>query len=231
MHTFMDAKLMAKLLRQALAERAIDISHSDSLELVARQFGFSNWNILSARISAMEQVLKPLTIPEGWQDGSVNRDGYFSMGLDPARPGCAVIFSTPMADNAPVSQFGTLSQSIAAADYIGGAVRVECELASEHLDGAGSIWLRVDARRGGALRFDNLMDLPGVPVTGTHDWKPFSITLDVPDEAASIHFGFLMRGRGKLWARNFVVEKVAATHEPVFRHKYLRDRPTNLGFA
>ena len=26
---------------------------------------------------------------------------------------------------------------------IGGAVRVECELASEHLDGAGSIWLRL----------------------------------------------------------------------------------------
>jgi hypothetical protein len=52
MHTFMDAKLMAKLLRQALAERGIDVSHSDSLEVVARQFGVANWNILSAKIDA-----------------------------------------------------------------------------------------------------------------------------------------------------------------------------------
>jgi hypothetical protein len=47
MHSFMDAKLMAKLLRQALAERSIEITHSDSLELISRQFGVANWNVLS----------------------------------------------------------------------------------------------------------------------------------------------------------------------------------------
>lgn len=231
MHTFMDAKVMAKLLRQALAERNIDISHSDGLELMARQFGVANWNILAARIEAMEQLLKPLPMPEGWQDGSVNRDGHFIMGLDAARPGCAVIFSSPMANHAPMPQFGTMSQSIASDPYTGGAIRVSCDLACEHLDGAGSIWLRVDAHRGGALRFDNLFDRPGVPIHGTHDWKRFSITVDVPEEAASIHFGFLMRGRGKLWARNFAVDRVDATNEPPVRRKYFHDRPTNLGFG
>jgi hypothetical protein len=53
----------------------------------------------------------------------------------------------------------------------------------------------------------------------------------VPDEAASIHFGFLMRGRGKLWGRDFAVEKVAATNEPARRRAYRNERPTNLGFA
>ena len=52
MHSFMDAKLMAKLLRQHLAERNVTLSHGECLELVARQFGVSSWNILSARIEA-----------------------------------------------------------------------------------------------------------------------------------------------------------------------------------
>lgn len=231
MHTFMDAKLMAKLLRQALAERGLQLSHSDSLEIVARQFGFANWNILSARIDAMEQIMKPLPIPEGWQDGNGNRDGYFSMGLDPERPGCAVISSTPLADHLPASQFATLSQSIAAEPYLGNAIRVECELASENLDGSGTIWLRVDGQRANAIRFDNLLDQPGVPLSGTQDWRRFSIALDVPEEAVSIHFGFLLRGRGKLWARNFAVESIAATDAPSRRRGYRNDRPTNLGFA
>ena len=231
MHTFMDAKLMAKLLRQALAEREVEISHSESLEIVSRQFGLANWNILSARIEAMDQLLKPLPMPSGWQDGSVNRDGHFIMGLDADRPGCAVVMSSPMADHAPTTQFGTMSQSISASDYVGSAVRVECELSSEHLDGAGTIWLRIDGRRGGALRFNNLLDVPGMPVQGTHGWKRFSVTLDVPTEAIGIHFGFLMRGRGKLWARHFQVDRVETTDEPVTHKSYLNDRPTNLGFG
>lgn len=231
MHTFMDAKLMAKLLRQALAERGLQLSHGDSLEMVARQFGFANWNILSARIDTMERVMKPLPIPEGWQDGSGDRDGYFSMGLDPERPGCAVISSTPLADHLPSSQFATLSQSIAAEPYLGGAIRVECELSSENLDGSGTIWLRIDGQRANAIRFDNLLDQPGIPLSGTQGWKRLSIALDVPAEAVSIHFGFLLRGRGKLWARNFAVERVEATDAPARRRGYRNDRPTNLDFA
>ena len=62
MHTFLDAKTMAKALRSALADRRIDVTHSDSLELVARQFGFDNWNILAARIEAARQA----TLPPDW---------------------------------------------------------------------------------------------------------------------------------------------------------------------
>lgn len=45
-----DAKAMAKTLREALAARDVTITHSQSLEIVARQFGLANWNILSAKI-------------------------------------------------------------------------------------------------------------------------------------------------------------------------------------
>ena len=50
MHSFLDAKTMARILRQALADRGVAITHSESLELVARQFGLADWNTLAAAI-------------------------------------------------------------------------------------------------------------------------------------------------------------------------------------
>ena len=51
MRTFREAKEMAKALRAELRERRrVELTHSECLEIVARQFGFDNWNILAARI-------------------------------------------------------------------------------------------------------------------------------------------------------------------------------------
>ncbi|WP_265518102.1 glyoxalase superfamily protein [Nitratireductor luteus] len=50
MRTHLDAKAMAKAMREALSERSIDLPHSAALEVVARQFGFASWNILAAKI-------------------------------------------------------------------------------------------------------------------------------------------------------------------------------------
>jgi hypothetical protein len=58
MRDFREAKLMAKTLRQVLAEQDIDLTHGAALEIVARQFGFDEWNILSARIDAAEVYSK-----------------------------------------------------------------------------------------------------------------------------------------------------------------------------
>jgi ATP-dependent Clp protease adapter protein ClpS len=52
MRDFRDAKMMARALRAALKNRAIETTHSDSLELIAKAFGCDNWNILSAKIEA-----------------------------------------------------------------------------------------------------------------------------------------------------------------------------------
>jgi hypothetical protein len=52
MRDFRDSKIMAHALRDALKAKAVDITHSESLELIATTFGFANWNILSARIEA-----------------------------------------------------------------------------------------------------------------------------------------------------------------------------------
>ena len=50
MRDFRDAKAMARSLRDALNARSVQTTHSESLELIAKAFGYDNWNILSAKI-------------------------------------------------------------------------------------------------------------------------------------------------------------------------------------
>lgn len=61
MRTFRDAKAMAKSLRTALAQKNLELSHSECLELIANQFGYDDWNILSARIEAEADAGVPRT--------------------------------------------------------------------------------------------------------------------------------------------------------------------------
>ncbi|OCK59756.1 hypothetical protein LMTR3_19145 [Bradyrhizobium sp. LMTR 3] len=59
MRDFRDAKAMARSLRDALTAKAVQTTHSESLELIAKAFGYDNWNILSAKIDAARP-------PSGW---------------------------------------------------------------------------------------------------------------------------------------------------------------------
>lgn len=65
MRDFRDAKAMAKAMRETLATRNIEITHSEALEIVARQFGVETWNILSARIEAQpaEGIAFEMAVP------------------------------------------------------------------------------------------------------------------------------------------------------------------------
>jgi ClpX C4-type zinc finger/Glyoxalase superfamily protein len=54
MRDFRDAKAMARSLRDALSAKAVQTTHSESLELIAKAFGYENWNILSAKIDAAQ---------------------------------------------------------------------------------------------------------------------------------------------------------------------------------
>jgi Glyoxalase superfamily protein/Clp amino terminal domain, pathogenicity island component len=56
MRDFRDAKAMARALRDALKAKAVETTHAEALELIAKAFGYDNWNILSAKIEAAEQA-------------------------------------------------------------------------------------------------------------------------------------------------------------------------------
>jgi uncharacterized protein len=52
MRDFRDAKAMAQTLRDTLKTKSVTLTHSESLELVAKILGFHDWNVLSAKIEA-----------------------------------------------------------------------------------------------------------------------------------------------------------------------------------
>lgn len=60
MRTIQDFKSMARSLRDGLAARNLALGHSECLELVARQFGFPDWNTLSSKFDAAGHLSAPL---------------------------------------------------------------------------------------------------------------------------------------------------------------------------
>ena len=51
MRDFRDAKaVLAHTLREALKAKSVSLTHSESLELVAKALGFPDWNFLAAKI-------------------------------------------------------------------------------------------------------------------------------------------------------------------------------------
>lgn len=233
MHSFLDAKLMAKALRKAMAERHVALSHSDCLELVAQQFGVADWNTLAARIAAATGG-DALTLPEGWfVTGNTERTNY-RIGLAPAQTGTALIECRFQRDSGIVlrdDHYGVLMQSIQADDYRGRRVRFSAMLKTEDAD-AGSIWMRVDKSEGKVLQFDNMMarESDGA-LKGSTGWLERSIVLDVAIEASSIHYGLLLQGYGRISAQSFRVEAVDENASLTPRRRNHLPRPTNLDLS
>lgn len=202
MHSFLDAKTMARTLRAALADRGFAITHSDSLELVARQFGLKDWNTLSAQIDAANSA----PLPAGWYRTSTVDPALYRSGIDDSTDGALMIES--LADAATIGhRAGALGRTLLASDFRGGLVRLTAELRGENCDTA-AIWMRIDSAEPGQwLRFDNLIDRDGAgPLRGTFGWTRRDIVLDVPAEADRILCGVLLKGTGRLWARNIEID-------------------------
>lgn len=227
MHSFMDAKLMAKLLRQGLADRKVDLSHSECLELVARQFGVANWNILSARIDGMNGSGD--VIPDGWLRTGRSPKLY-RLGVDQAL-GAAWIESRPeLLADVTNEDFCTLMQAVDATSFRGKRMRLRASLKAIGVQGGVTIWFRVDGPLG-SLRFGNLERYHrDGPVSGDSDWTDRQITLDVPDEATTLNYGFFLKGSGRGLARQFALDEVDASVPVNTPERSALQRPTNLGF-
>ncbi|WP_411036475.1 glyoxalase superfamily protein [Shinella sp. BYT-45] len=238
MKSFLESKAMAKALRQSLAERNVEISHSECLELVARQFGLADWNMLSAQIETAKSKLEPLPLPAGWFPTGFTDTQRYRIGLDPTSPGCALIECVVSRQtDLGRERFACLMQSIEADSYRGATISLAASIRAEDAN-VGTIWMRIDGEPGSTLRFDNMLSrTENGAIYGTSGWIERSVILDVPEEATSIHFGFFLKGYGKVWARNFRLETVAQgtrTTEmapQASERKPLPSKPTNLDFT
>ena len=81
--TLAEAKQQAKSLRADLAAEGDDISHMKSLELVAHQYGFRDWNALHAAIGN-----RP---PEGWTPGGRVEGHYLSQSFKATVVSCEML--------------------------------------------------------------------------------------------------------------------------------------------
>ncbi|NDV00177.1 glyoxalase superfamily protein [Pseudoroseicyclus tamaricis] len=230
MRTYLDAKPMARTLREALAEQGIPLSHSASLELVARQFGLADWNTLAAKIG-QGPVGTPLRLPAGWgMTGEAINGVTHRLGLDPAAPGVALIESIPpRGEGADLAgKIAVLMQSLRAEPYLGQRLRLSVSLRCEAADEV-TAFFRVDAPGTGTMRFDNMLNRGG-GLTGTAGWTERQMVLEVPDGAGSVHYGFFLRGYGRAWARDVSVEAVGEDVPITARNSQHLDAPRNLDF-
>src|SRR5439155_7047355 len=102
--------------------------------------------------------------------------------------------------------FGTIAQSVPAANLRGKEVRLRAAVRAEaSRGGQGQLWLRVD-RAGKQLGFFDNMSYR--PVTA-REWRAYEIVGKVDDDAEQVVFGGFLAGGGKLWLDLFEL----AVHE------------------
>lgn len=145
-------------------------------------------------------------------DRSVVRSGKAS-----ARIECLV--ETP-------SGFGTLMQTFSADAWLGRRVRLTGFVKAENALGGG-LWMRVDGKSQEALAFDNMSARGGIQ--GTHDWHPYHVVLDVPENAAKINLGLILV-QGTLWMDDLKFETVGKDVPVTDMQPASRRAPENLDF-
>lgn len=104
------------------------------------------------------------------------------------------------------STFGTLMQTISAKAYQGKRVRFQAMIKTRDVTQWAGLWmssLRPNERR--AAAFYNSQDKP---IAGTNDWQLRSVTLDIPDDAATLNIGVIDGGRGQVWIDQLSLEVV-----------------------
>lgn len=134
----------------------------------------------------------------------------------------AFIRSTPRATPAG---FATLMQSISADAWRGKRVRLSAMVRTRGAQRA-QLWMRVDGQNRQVLAFDSMSNRP---ITGSRNWRSYSIVLDVPRSATSISYGFMLAGQGTVWADNFRIRAVDGS-VPLTAPPRLPTAPRNPGF-
>jgi hypothetical protein len=129
----------------------------------------------------------------------------YTIGYDLGTPVCGRPAGVLRAAAAAPTGFGTYMQTFASDELRGKRVRYKASVKSEAVTGWAGLWMRVDDGVGGMTAFDNMQDRP---ITGTSDFAPHAIVLDVDPKSAQIAFGLLLDGPGAAWVGDATLEVV-----------------------
>lgn len=245
MPTIHDAKSMARAMESALRAKNVLLTHGECLDIVARQFGLKDWNVLSAQAKrSATSARRRVSSLKGWALLAEHTDAYdHGADPDPTAPGggSALIRHDPVIGPRrypdPLRAFGCYVQTVSAAPFHGKRIEVSAKLRCQNVTHGATLWVRVDGMPGHTYAFDNLKDAPQGWLFGTESWVERRVVLDVAADAISLHYGFFLKGRGELWAADFHVrEAIAAarlTASPMqqWSSNPVWTMPTNLKFA
>lgn len=207
MRSFLDAKAMAKTLRQELKTHKIDLGHSECLELVAKQFGFRDWNTLAAALSE-----NPLSkheqsfLPDGWEL-SGEQKWLFDAGVTtrggPNEENALWVRSRPDKVVQHSDWCCIYPKIFSAEQFRGKTVEFSASVRCKNLEGFAYLWIRIENELRDRIVHVGRWEVPEEDVlSGTQDWKKQSIRVQVPDEASAIYFGVTLHGSGSVWLAN-----------------------------
>src|SRR5687767_366910 len=105
--------------------------------------------------------------------------------------------------------WASLTQTTGAAPYRGARLALTAYLRVADVDAPQGVFLTlaVHGPSGAAcgpnlLAFDNMY---GRRITGSHDWRPYTLVADVPEHAERVAFGVQLNGGGAVWVDDFAL--------------------------
>jgi hypothetical protein len=115
------------------------------------------------------------------------------------------------------SDFGSFYQDISAQNFRGKRLKLAGFIKTAEVQDWTGLWMRVDGANG-VIAFDNMEDRR---ISGTTEWKSYSVVLDVPEQSKKIRIGFMQAGPGTSWLSN-------CSFEPVEKTISVTAKPTDL---
>lgn len=152
---------------------------------------------------------QPGETPPGWSFGG--SEGYrAAISADAAHTGeQGVVITSSAGDVTSPNSFSSLTHGADATALRGHRIRLQAAVQLEVEPGATTeLWVRSDAAPGEMLILVN----SGARRTPSGDWTDFDLVVPVHENAASISFGFLFRGRGTVRIDDFSLVDIGPTN-------------------
>ena len=175
---------------------------------------FAQYNFGFEEVDPQTQTLKAWNRKDSQQvtgglfriDGDIKYSGKYSLSIERTTDDSSFRF-TPINVKIP-------------ANFNGSKITASCWLKTKDVIQYAQMWLRIDNANG------KMLDIINYPaqLKGTTDWQRYEKTINLPEDAHVIYFGFLLVGKGKVWADDFSLlvdgrplDKVAKIEKPVFK--------------
>lgn len=161
---------------------------------------------------------------EAYKPSEKLSNGWFKWGSYDLEMDTAVVhagkYAARISATSEGSAFGSIAYRIPA-NYAGQSIKLQGWMKTQDVaDGFAGLLLRIDGG-GTSLAFDNMQKQK---ITGTNDWKQYTITFAYPEGAESIFVAGILSGNGKAWFDDFVltidgesVQTLKEKEKPVFK--------------